>query len=335
MQITLRKKVITSSGEILHTVNVPCGKCENCIKRRRMEWSFRLEEEMKHSKTCYFVTITYDNENVPYDKWGNKILIATTLESKKNYLETLRKPIPKDKILKKLKLTGWFKNDKGGWYKYKKWEDNSLQGFMKRLRHYENGNTITWEKLYNGLNKNDKIKFYGVGEYGSQKLRPHMHVIIYNASKKNIEKAWKMGDIQVLKATPETMAYCTKYLDKWKDKKQDWRKPPEFNEQSKNLGIGWLENEKVINFYKRNLDINYLVNKKGIKIPMPRYYRYKMLTEDEIQTQIGLIHNAVKEEERIQIEKYGEEAYIRAKKSKQDVNKLKFKKSQGRRDLEK
>lgn len=45
---------------------VPCGYCGACRHNRRTEWSFRLKEELKSSSTCYFVTLTYDNENLPY-----------------------------------------------------------------------------------------------------------------------------------------------------------------------------------------------------------------------------------------------------------------------------
>jgi len=42
-----------------------------------------------------------------------------------------------------------------------------LQKFFKRLR-----------KL-----TNEKLKYYAVGEYGSTKMRPHYHIILYNANK--------------------------------------------------------------------------------------------------------------------------------------------------------
>lgn len=40
---------------------VPCGKCIPCLQTKRMQWSFRIEQEMKVSRTAYFVTLTYDN----------------------------------------------------------------------------------------------------------------------------------------------------------------------------------------------------------------------------------------------------------------------------------
>lgn len=44
---------------------VPCGKCIECIKRKRADWSFRLLQETKNSKKSTFLTLTYNDENLP------------------------------------------------------------------------------------------------------------------------------------------------------------------------------------------------------------------------------------------------------------------------------
>ena len=48
-------------------VNVPCGKCAACLSRRRSQWTFRLMEELKNSESCYFLTLTYDDEHLPWE----------------------------------------------------------------------------------------------------------------------------------------------------------------------------------------------------------------------------------------------------------------------------
>lgn len=47
------------------TMFVPCGKCSACLSQKRQAWSFRLQQEMKHSSSAYFVTLTYDDDHVP------------------------------------------------------------------------------------------------------------------------------------------------------------------------------------------------------------------------------------------------------------------------------
>lgn len=44
---------------------VPCGKCTACLSQKRQAWSFRLQQEMKHSSSAYFITLTYDDDHVP------------------------------------------------------------------------------------------------------------------------------------------------------------------------------------------------------------------------------------------------------------------------------
>lgn len=49
----------------LELIPVPCGKCPPCRKRRIDDWVFRLQQEDKASHCSYFVTLTYDEFNVP------------------------------------------------------------------------------------------------------------------------------------------------------------------------------------------------------------------------------------------------------------------------------
>lgn len=48
-----------------HYMPVPCGKCAGCLTASRLQWAFRLRQEMRDSVECHFVTLTYDDEHVP------------------------------------------------------------------------------------------------------------------------------------------------------------------------------------------------------------------------------------------------------------------------------
>lgn len=63
---------------------VPCGKCAACFARKRKDWIFRLKQEHKNSTSAFFVTLTYDDENVPRDGQLNK-------EDPQRFLKRLRK----------------------------------------------------------------------------------------------------------------------------------------------------------------------------------------------------------------------------------------------------
>lgn len=44
---------------------VPCGTCAACLKTKAEGWYIRLENEMQNSENCFFVTLTYAEENLP------------------------------------------------------------------------------------------------------------------------------------------------------------------------------------------------------------------------------------------------------------------------------
>lgn len=281
--IELREMIIGLHGEPVWEINVPCGICENCIRRRRAEWCFRMEEELKVSKVAYFVTLTY--AKCPYDKYGNMTLVPKDLS---NYFKRLR--IDQERHYKYCKKGYKWVGKKGD-------KKKKIDVFP------------TKEMLYNGLGDKDKLKMFSCGEYGSDFGRPHYHAIIYNASKKFIEKSWGLGYVHIKKACPESIGYCTKYLDKWRGKKQDWRKCKEFSRMSEGLGLSFVN--RMSNFYKSNLDMNYVVNSRGYMIPMPSYFRKKMFTEDELLMQRQLIYEAVEKEREEKILKIGLDEFNR------------------------
>ena len=49
---------------------VPCGRCPSCLKRRQSGWIFRLEQELKVSRSAHFITLTYDDENLKCSPHG-------------------------------------------------------------------------------------------------------------------------------------------------------------------------------------------------------------------------------------------------------------------------
>lgn len=53
---------------------VPCGRCGACRARKANEWIIRLNEEYKHARNAYFITLTYNENNVPYTNNGLQTL---------------------------------------------------------------------------------------------------------------------------------------------------------------------------------------------------------------------------------------------------------------------
>ncbi len=74
-------------------LDVPCGKCLACKKRRASHWSFRLNEEAKASSSAAFLTLTY--ENVPISENGFHTLNKRDFQL---FLKRLRKKCGTNKL---------------------------------------------------------------------------------------------------------------------------------------------------------------------------------------------------------------------------------------------
>jgi hypothetical protein len=147
-----------------------------------------------------------------------------------------------------------------------------LQKFFKRLR-----------KL-----TNEKLKYYAVGEYGSTKKRPHYHIILFNANKEHIARAWALnnhiiGTYHIGNVSDASIGYTLKYMSKKSQipmHQNDDRKK-EFSVMSKGLGSNYIT-DSMIKWHKNLLEERmYIPIKDGKKIAMPRYYKDKMYNEEE------------------------------------------------------
>lgn len=110
-------------------------------------------------------------------------------------------------------------------------EPSHLSSFIKRLRKHLS------------LRTDRKIRFFGCGEYGEKRSRPHYHLLIFGIDKENldcIQKSWKLGiiDIQQPRSYGNVESYVAGYVSK-KQPKVHYGKDrvPPFHRQSR--GIGW------------------------------------------------------------------------------------------------
>lgn len=82
-------------GELTQKVPVPCGKCYACANKRVNDWVYRLEWERRRSFSSYFITLTYNNENVPISKNG---YMTCKIDHVQKFLKRLRKHEPDSNI---------------------------------------------------------------------------------------------------------------------------------------------------------------------------------------------------------------------------------------------
>lgn len=186
-------------------------------------------------------------------------------------------------------------------------DKSDFQKFMKRFRkrHVPTVSSSPVAPL--------PIRYYAVGEYGTQSMRPHYHAIIFNCDPDLIPDAWTLGGIDVGTVTAGSINYVVKYLHK------NTRIPvfdgddrqKEFSLMSKGLGSSYMT-PAMVRWHKADVSRNYFTLPGGIKVPLPRYYRDKIYDDAAKELQRDLIESVVAEDERLLRDRfhriYGEDA---------------------------
>jgi hypothetical protein len=234
-------------------VTVPCGSCNFCLSNKRSDWSFRLLQELGSARTARFITLTYDDKSVP--------------------LELDEKGEP------------YFALDKahlGNFHKVlKQWQKRYLKREAKKLRL----NTEDKTKYF----KRWAIRYYSVGEYGSNTDRPHYHSILFNLHPTTVETLasggiWGKGFVHFGEVTGNSINYVCKYvIDRNTDLPKGRVKP--FTFMSKNPGIGhsYLAMKSV--WHKADgdpqEDLRFYIQDGKFKKRLPRYYKDRIFSEEE------------------------------------------------------
>lgn len=136
---------------------------------------------------------------------------------------------------------------------------------------------------YRKHKENSKLKYFLVGEYGSNTHRPHYHAIIFNVDVEMLQNMWEYGFSHIGEVNEKSIFYTLKYClkktheDQFRNEYDD--RAPEKALMSKGLGISYLTKE-MIKYHKNDITrgVTYLGNKK---MALPRYYRDKIFTELE------------------------------------------------------
>lgn len=236
---------------------VPCGKCAACLEGRRAVWTFRMMKENQEATTGYFITLTYDEDNLPMiDQWN--WTVAT---------------------LYKKDLQDFFKRLRANLMKY---------GIVTETKFFKKLKSGKWAP---------KIRYFACGEYGKKGDRPHYHIILWNfpdyfvdydpiCKKKYsdlIDETWSKGIVDIGEVEQASCHYVAKYtLDSlqntWRD--SDFRERP-FAVMSRKPGIGlnYANDEKIKNHFISS-KVNYALIEGNFKQPLGRYLKEKIFSDD-------------------------------------------------------
>lgn len=144
-------------------------------------------------------------------------------------------------------------------------------------------NKATLQKFIKRLRKNIKFRYYAVGEYGSNTMRPHYHLIIFgfdNQSEKIVLDSWKLGNITLGTLTPASIHYTAKYHVNKTNYPEGANKP--FALMSLKPAIGFSYIEKAKSFHNHNIEHSFYMH-NGIKNPLPRYYKKMLYSQLELK----------------------------------------------------
>lgn len=235
---------------------VPCGQCIGCRLEYSRQWAIRCMLESSLYENNFFLTLTYDNYNVPFVGFNQIDFDFATGEVFEITEDIATNLVPEH-----------------------------FTKFMKDLRAY-----------YSYHFNHENIRFYGCGEYGDNTRRSHFHILCFNLPipdlmylknsnsgsnlycSKIIEDIWNKGFVVIGDVSFQSCAYVARYIMKKQTGKNsvfytDRGLTPPFVRMSRRPGIGFeVYNEKKDKFYR--FDELILTDSKGLplKVKPPKYF---------------------------------------------------------------
>jgi len=85
---TKKNPKFSSSPFQPYLLTYPCGKCPLCIRKRLSNWIFRIEKEQQRSLTSTFITLTYNEDNLPHNNSVNKRDLQLFFKRLRKHLST-------------------------------------------------------------------------------------------------------------------------------------------------------------------------------------------------------------------------------------------------------
>lgn len=147
-------------------------------------------------------------------------------------------------------------------------------------------------KFMKRLRKEIEFRYFYVGEYGEQSLRPHYHLLFFFRKKYDpvlLEKlfldkwskdGYPFGQISIFIANQAMLKYCTK--DMLKELESFQHLPKEFRPRlfaSKKLGCDYVN--EFADWHRKAIIDRQKMAINGTSYGMPRYFRDKIFTKDE------------------------------------------------------
>lgn len=221
--------------------DVSCSKCQPCQINYKNGWINRSYVETRYSKTQAFFCLTVEDKHLQF----------------KDYID---------------KETGEIQN-------LQCITKKRLQDFHKRLRKKDNYN----HKKYplNWTQKENPIKYLGIGEFGENTHRQHYHDLVWNLhplTKEQAEKIWGFGHVDTGHIQSGSIAYIVNHqlLDHKKGMHPE-QKP--FSLKSNNIGMQYI----AIHQKSHSEGRQWFLSEMKTKMALPTGYRRKLFPEKKTE----------------------------------------------------
>ena len=198
--------VSTSKG----LVQVPCGKCVQCLQKKVSATTLLLDLESQRCAYVEEINLTYNDSCLPYIDFGDDSLASFSsgepteiFPVKFGSSRKIRKynPRTKDYYITNEKISDFSTVAPSDWHRYLDLYNSRVDEYYLRfpdrkrgISRLKNHVPILYApdlkkylyRLRQYLKKNYaiEVRFFAVGEYGSNSLRPHWHLLLFHSSRK-------------------------------------------------------------------------------------------------------------------------------------------------------
>lgn len=189
--------------------NVPCGRCVQCLQKKVSATTLLLDLESQRNDYVEMINLTYDDDCLPYIDFDDDSLASFSSNQptevfpvKFGSSRRILKYNPRCKKYYKTeeKISDFGTSFSNDWRryldKYNSRVDEYYERFPDRKRgisRLKNHVPVLYSpdlkkylyRLRQFLKKNYgiEVRFFAVGEYGSNSLRPHWHILLFHNSK--------------------------------------------------------------------------------------------------------------------------------------------------------
>lgn len=273
---------------------VPCGRCYVCRQNKGKVYSQQLSLEENHYKYCYFVTLTYNEQSVPRYQYihvlndeSNKVEVNFQPLFKR-YHKRYHTELPIETLADSVPFGTSFEDLDKSYKRYVFQRHLYEINYSRTHFHHQDG---TIDLLYpqdlklflygfkNLLRTkyNTTFRYFAVGEYGTQSLRPHWHLLLFfNSSDlardmeicdnngtqsrpsqvaRIVRPLWQYGIAETVRTDKSASSYITKYVNRPSNfpKVLEWLSAPKSYHSSH---LGQILPKEVIkeNFLNRNFE---------------------------------------------------------------------------------